>query len=518
MAEEKNDVLSSMDDEFKKIEGDCEEFVGNKPEKNDPSTDTEPSDNTQNSDEEQNTPASEEQTDGNKAPSPEPSNAPIGESCAYDDLDLNINQKGKAKQEDSNVASSKKGNWPKAPEHKKPGKGGGAKNIMELIWDEFIMGSYDWLIDKATNITLDFADWVLYKPFSRSENTSKSKEPEEKTVYDHRNNLIARYSQNAQKGKELFDQAHNEILENITRSQTGIAPVWKVWENEPSFFPTVVDLAQKAEEDPYSPEAAQYTRFLKTPEIMNNVLQEEILLRKMAVSLSTMDAVVNADKNILEPKVLSELIKMKKTLEKKSKPDELKENLKESIKTITPLLNAEEKPVNDIVADSLSKITQMVENSGADAAGLAENVGKTLEEMHKKIKSVPSEASIENNSKGYYNDLATNIAKIRETYKNDPEKRNAAVHDYKLAVRNAINTAQEDTDKYQSSGKLTSKKHKEKAQESLTKATSSINGYVFENGEIGGKPKSPDQTQFPLTGDKYKILKAVKEYGIGGRR
>ncbi|MBO5037905.1 MAG: hypothetical protein J6C85_00400 [Alphaproteobacteria bacterium] len=512
MAEEKKDVFAEFEEEKEKIKKEAYGYAGKEDNENNT---TSSADEGNDSDKDDSAPAPEDNSNEDNTP-PAPSRAPDGESHAYDDLDLN--QMGKPQQETSSGKASSKGNWPKAPEHKKSGKGGGGKDIMELIWNEFILGFYDWVIDTAVDTVLDFADWVLYKPFANNENKpDKSKESEKKTAFDLGDELIAKYSQNAQKGKELFEQAHGEILENINRNQAGMAPEWKIWKNEPPFFTKVLDLAQKAKENPNSPEAAKYARFIKAPEIMDSMFKKEILLRKMSVGLAAIDETLNADEKALPPKVSSELIVMKKALEKQKDPEKLKESLKKSIEAITPLLKIE-RPTDKVIAEKISNMVQVISDPTTDLEVLTRDIGKNLNEANeaiKKNKEMNPQTNIENSSKGYYEDLMSNIDKIQKTYANDPEKAKATVHDYMVSVTEAIKTAKTDTDSYLSANTLTSKPHKKKARESLKKATASINSFILEGGEIGGKPRSPEQAQSPLTGDKYKIFKAVKDYGLG---
>lgn len=529
MAEENEDVFAAFGKEKEKIRKEAYGYAGKEEHEDNKtsSTDSNKGDSTPVPDDkskEDNTPSSADSNRDDSAPVTDdskedntpsaPTRTPDGESHAYDDLDLN--QMGKPQQETSVIEALPKRDWPEAPEHKKPGKGGGGKDIMEVIWNECILGFYDWVIDTSIDTVLDFADWILYKPFANNENKpAKSKESEKKTAFDHGDELIAKYSQNVQKGKELFDQAHGEILENINRDQAGMAPEWKIWKKKPPFFDTVLDLAQKAKENPDSPEAAKYARFTKAPEIMDSMLKKEILLRKMSVGLAAIDEALNADEKALSSKVSSELIVMKKNLEKHKNPEKLKESLKKSIDEIGPMLKIE-RPIDKAITEKLTNIVHIISSSETDVGKLTESIGKNLTEIDEiKKKNADPQVNIENNSKGYYEDLMNNIDKIQNTYANDPEKAKATVRDYMVSVTESIKTAKKDTDSYLSANMFTSKQHEKKAQESLTKATSSINNFILEGEEIGGKPKSPEQAQSPLTGDKYKIFKAVKDYGLG---
>ncbi|MBR2273807.1 MAG: hypothetical protein IJ864_03120 [Alphaproteobacteria bacterium] len=209
-----------------------------------------------------------------------------GESKAYKDIELDIYGNVKEKKKKSQSAGGKI----KAPERKpSKGGGGGGKTIMEVFWNEIIVAAYEKSLDLAVDFTLDFADWVLFNAYDPQTVQKEEAQKEKKSIWDYARDVYKKYSKDADGSMEIFQKAHTELMKNIELAKNGIAPKWKVWPNEkePSFFKQVVEIAKKAEEDPHSPEAKKWERFCSMPEIMENLYEKELQLRKMSIFLAT---------------------------------------------------------------------------------------------------------------------------------------------------------------------------------------------------------------------------------------
>lgn len=527
MAQEKN-VIEQFDDYLTTLETDVNVLTGQNPvspenttQNNDTATsspentgsDDTSSIPTENANTDNTAPAENAGTDntapaGDATPKPEITYESDGISHAYDDLDFGRMGKPEKKQPES-VKNS--GGSVKPPERKRGGgKSGGGKDIMEVFWNEFIVKFYGAVIDFVVDTTLDFADWVLFKPFEGGQTTIRPKdETKNKTAYDIGDELIAEYTSNAKKGKNLFDKAHAEVLENLKKDKAGIAANWEIWKKEPLFFKELKDVAQKAEASPDSPEAEAYRRFETAPELMSGLLKKEILLRKISIGLAALDETLNPEKVSISPQISKNVKDMEKILSSKGDIEDLKTKIKEEINKMRPHVASSD--MRDVaIVKKLAEMERIAESSETDSEKLTKNLSEKLIDI-KKING--GEKKIEQKSQGYYETLMENIDKIHKFYKTDPEKAKTATKAYMSYVTNTLNCAKRDVDRCMEANLVTRTKRKTTAQKSLASAQQALNDFILGEKPIREQETSEERSSCPLTGDTYTILNVVKNFG-----
>ena len=102
-------------------------------------------------------------------------------------------------------------------------------DVMEIFWNKYICGFYDFVLLKSIDYVLDFADWVLFK---RSE--KKEKEEKEKlNMYSMAEKNYKEKCEYIDKRKDLALSAHSELVNNLKLLEEGKEPVWYFTKKDP---------------------------------------------------------------------------------------------------------------------------------------------------------------------------------------------------------------------------------------------------------------------------------------------
>lgn len=117
------------------------------------------------------------------------------------------------------------------PERKKGGKYGEDKgnDIMEIFWNKYICGFYEFVLDKPIDFILDFTDWVFFK---RSDKKDKKRD-EKVNMYKMAEKNYNEKCAYIDKRKELALKAHKELVNNLDLLEEGKEPVWTFSKKEP---------------------------------------------------------------------------------------------------------------------------------------------------------------------------------------------------------------------------------------------------------------------------------------------
>ena len=341
----------------------------------------------------------QEDTPSPKGPTPKKIDK-TGESSAYEevpecDIYGNIKPKEKAAKKDK----------PTPPDHGKPVKSGSEKNIMEMFWKEFILASYDWIINTAVDTVLDFSDFVLYGPKDGKENT-----PKEKTdVFAIGQKIRETTKEKMLKRKEVCNNAYNEILQNLEKDKNGEKVSWSMLKKEPKFFKELSQINKKNPEDRTPDEKEKLQAFLRVPEAMNKMIDVGIKSRELAIAAATCETAADKENGDgISLKFTQNLDKLEKALKAKNKVDIAKclEDLGKEVEGKNPTFEA-------IKAD-LETIKQSV--SSASYKSAKKTVSK-IRETTKQAAEDPAlcEAKIIQREKMYFSALEKERERISQS-------------------------------------------------------------------------------------------------------
>ncbi len=181
-------------------------------------------------------------------------------------------------------------NYPKPPKRgDKPKKDDKESSIMDLFWKDFILASYDWVIDTTVDTTLDFIDYVLYH-----RNEEKKEDKKEKIdIYSIGRTMRESTKEKMLKKKEVSLRGYEEIVNNLERDKKGQQPEWKLLKKEPSFFKKLSEINKKDPLDRSEGEKELMAEFKEVPNVMNRMLNEGIRLKEIAIASATCECVAN---------------------------------------------------------------------------------------------------------------------------------------------------------------------------------------------------------------------------------
>ena len=379
-----------------------------------------------------------------KEDKPQPQEDFTGESRAYGvDMDLYGNRK---KKESSTPTSSAGGI--KAPKHPDaPKSGGGGKNVMDVFWNEFIVPAYTSCISGAVNVTMSFMDYVLFNAYVPQTPQKKKEEEEKNDIWSICSKVYEKYKRTAEKGMSVFSLAHQELMDNIEKAKSGLAPSWKVWPGKkaPMFFNEFVEISKKAEADPNSPEAEKWKKITSMPELMEGLFKKEILLRKLSISMAGMEVALAAETYKL-PKEISKQLDEMQDLKGIQDEDKYKKEMKIRISTLKELIK-EDTSINKELTKVLGEIEKDLDNPKKNQEDKVKSINNKLAIM-KDIKPLVQEAEIDNKSQKYYEDISQNIEKIKTIYSGEPEKVTETIDNYLKSMKEATEPALASVDKY----------------------------------------------------------------------
>lgn len=249
-------------------------------------------------------------------PQPTPVNPnKIGESSAYEEAPGEVDVYGNIKPQEKSTTKSDR---PTPPDHGKPIKSGNEKNMMELFWNEFIVASYDFVINTGVDLTLDMFDLVLYGPKEGKENPKKEKI----NVFAIGDKVRETTREKMLEKKEVCNRAYSEIVQNLERDKNGEEVTWTILKREPKFFKELSEIYKKDPTTRTLEEKEKLYSFQKVPETMNRTIDVGIKTKELAIAAATCE--VAADKengDAISTLFTAELAKLEKALSSKNSAD-----------------------------------------------------------------------------------------------------------------------------------------------------------------------------------------------------
>ena len=259
-----------------------------------------------------------------------------GTSRAYvnvPELDIYGNRKKKSKSAKDDKSH------PKPPERYKKSKSDDKeKNIMELFWKEFILASYDWVINTSVDTVLDFLDYILYERKQKN----KEEKKEKPDIYSIGKDVRQRTRERILKKKDICNRGFKEIENNLERDKKGLSVEWKMLNSEPSFFKALSSINKKDESQRTHKEKRILEEFFNTPNIMNNMIDEGLKLREISIAAATCECVANCEGGIIISQSFDENFKVLQEAIKNKNPEKVNEasfNMEAEIEGDNPFFN-----------------------------------------------------------------------------------------------------------------------------------------------------------------------------------
>jgi hypothetical protein len=313
----------------------------------------------------------------------------------------------------------------KAPERKKDGyKPGSSSNFLQACYNEIVVAAYAGAIDLTVDLTLDIFDWILFGPLSSSKSSEKKPDKnKEKTVFDYADEMIA---ENTEKGKELVKSVllhHKELMENVEAAQNGQKPKWRVWQgHEPQCFNHLVEIKNKADADPNSPEAGEWAEFKDIPRKAIETIARQTDVANFAVH----HAALSINTTEVEPLPV-EITKALKEMEEiitnpKLKDAEIKAGVVEKIKEVRAHTTADT-PINSEINENLNKFSEALTIPGCNRKSMMEKL-LVIKEIH------PIKQKLKQDAATFGETIIKNLNLIDKEYETDPERANAEKDKY----------------------------------------------------------------------------------------
>ena len=413
-----NSVVEQMQNEAeenaKKMEeyaagkGDITPKEGNAPKKDNedsspkPSEDNKPNPDADNTDKDKTKPNKDEKQE--EKPVPKGSTPrkldKTGESSAYEEIP-ECDVYGNIKPQESKP----KKDSPTPPSHGKPVKSGDEKNIMEMFWKEFILASYDWVINAAVDTVLDFSDFVFYG----SKDGKEAPKKEKTNVFAIGEKIRETTKDKMLKRKEICNNAYNEILQNLEKDKNNERVTWDALKKEPSFFKELSAINKKNPADRTPEEKEKLQAFLRVPSAMNKMIDIAIKSRELAIAAATCETAADKENGDgISLKFTQELGKLEKALKAKNKA-----NIAECIENLRKEVDGKN-PTFDEVRSDLETIKQCA-NTGSYKSAL-----KTVTKIREKSKEVAEnpalcEAKIIQREKMYFSALEQERERISQS-------------------------------------------------------------------------------------------------------
>ena len=273
---------------------------------------------------------------------PPPPSGPSGMSYAYAevpecDIYGNPIKKEAPKQDEKE--------YPKPPKRGDGGKSGGESNIMELFWKEFILASYDWVINTSVDTVLDFTDYILYRRNEKNEEPKKEK----LDILSIGARIRQKTKEKMLKRKEIANLGYQEIANNLEKSKQGQKVEWKVLQKEPKAFRELSKIYKKDEKDRTRAEKEYMKSFKEAQKVLNQMIDEAIRLREIAITGATFESVCNHMDGYAVSKDFSENFeKLEKAVKNKNTAD-----VNSTILVLEQELVPETKPMAEEVKEAL---------------------------------------------------------------------------------------------------------------------------------------------------------------------
>lgn len=411
-------------------------------------------------------------------------------------------------------------------EEKAPKKGGGGeehkpykpegfnfkydkKLIMEWLDEMFQKYFLAWPLEKITDWTIIAIDWFLYAPFSGGGSEPEAKKTKNKTILDYRDDVRDEYAAKADIGLKVSSQAHKELKDNIEKASNGLPTTWREWGGEPACFRAFVELAQKAAENPNSPEAKRWKEFERYPEKMRKVFQKEDVLRYFSLTLAAADAAVNPGDMEIPKNVSKKINEMSKIINKSSDIVTLKNKLAEKINECRALTSSGT-PINVAIAEKIDEIQNIISGQGNDVDKIKKDLNKKIKEL-KNINAFPKK--IKANSQAYYDNISENIDKILEVYSAQPETAAAEVKKYVKQIKDKIDNVEIETQKYVKEGSMDIKKlRRNRVKKRIEDTKKAIDQFDLGGTPINQRQQASERHPCLLSAGKRVILNSLTKY------
>lgn len=397
---------------------------------------------------------------------------------------------------------SKDGPRPAGKDFAPPGRGkwDGIKKegklIGEVLYEQVFLEFIEYLLKKAVDIPLDFADYVLFKSYKALTRVPPPKEKEEKTVFDYGREIEKGYAEKAAEGIGFYKKALNEVLQNIEKLKNGEPVEWKVLGEEPKWFNKAVALEKEARENPESEAAKKWERFKNSDKIIEGRLGNEAVYRIIATRTATFEEALKGEKFELPKDVVKKMKEMDDVLLNNDlDAAQLKAQMLEKINEMRTIV-ASGGVVNNAIKEKMNAM-EAVATSGEEDVIKLKRAFKAPKDEIKDIN--PIAEHIKTIARVDYERITRNIDVIKEKYKDDPEKRIAVTSAYVNGIVDSLNKAQEDVIKYEEANRWSKNKF-------VQGAKNKVNNLI---NKAGSKLTNKD-------GDPLIDLKTKKEKAIRG--
>lgn len=350
------------------------------------------------------------------APTEEYSESTVGISSAYD--------MGKMGKDEKAPPAKTHGAPAKAPEHKKNGyKPGESKDFLQVCYNEIVVAAYAGAIDFTVDLTLDIFDYILFAPLGNSKSAEKKKNKKDKTVYDYADEII---KENNEKGKNLiksFLLHHKELMDNIELAQNGQRPRWRIWQGEkPQCFDHLVEIKNKADADPNSPEAKEWEDFKNLPQGAVAAIATEKNMANYAVHHAALTTNM-AEVDPIPVEVTKAFNNMEKLVENPQINDnDLKNKISTEIANARPYLTANT-PVNREFTEKLNEFAQTLLDPNCNREAIAVKIVE-LRQIH------PIKHKLKEKAAALGHEIKQNLEKIDLAYAGNPEQAKVAKEEY----------------------------------------------------------------------------------------
>jgi hypothetical protein len=296
-----------------------------------------------------------------------------------------------------------------------PPKPSDGKDIFEVIWNDFIVYYYAWLIGHATDLLLEFLNYALY-PEKKAKKAKKDKVGNGRKVLEEWQNNIDKQAKN------LKDR-HAELMDNARTVSEGGTAEWKISKAAPTNFDEIVQLIKDVRDHPTVENKAKLERLEKFPEFVEKIKNREKNVASFSIVLATYK--VLQSKYNVPLNARKDVDNLEKAFENRTDP--VSAASKTKINGLCDQVLGALDPSNaqhNIVREKIEELRGLADKKDKDSE-------KKIKENFKAIKSgtkrkdyddSKEEEAIKFNATKYRDQLNANIAKIEENCGDDAEK------------------------------------------------------------------------------------------------
>ena len=348
--------LEELDATIEQLEREVREFVGDIPPSSQPQSGEREATPPQQPDQQEETPPQQpdrqeetppQQSQPSQQGAQQRSQQPIGVSSAYANMNLGVSK------------DRPKRSAPPIPPERPKKNDKDYKSIFELFWKEVVLELYAFPIDKATDLTLDFVDYVFY-------NSKKDNSDEPLDHYTLARGVRDKDVKGINKKTEKAKSRLAEIINNLEAVKNGEEPTWSINKRKPRCFDQVSEVYNKPEADRTVEEKIFLGNFFNSIIEIEKMGKAEEKLISIAAGCAA-EKVRNDDMNgdVVSAKFTENMAKIEEEL-KKQTPNGI---------IITSLITSAKKEANGSgevygsILENLKKMQEAVDNNDMDTVG-----------------------------------------------------------------------------------------------------------------------------------------------------